>query len=78
MHNSVFALYVGALMSRAAQHDAVAHATIQAPPARGDRVARTVRAVIRSAENDPARGPRSADPGAVENDYYRFRNLPRG
>jgi hypothetical protein len=78
MHNSVFALYVGALVSRAAQHDAVTHATRQATSARGARAARTVRAVIRSAEDDPARGPRHADPAAVENDYYRFRNQPRG
>jgi hypothetical protein len=50
----------------------------QAPAARGARVARSVRAVIRSADNDPVRGPRYADPVAVENDYYRFRNQPRG
>jgi hypothetical protein len=78
MHNSVFALYVGVQITRAAQHDAVAHATSPAPAARGSRMARSVRAVIRSAEDGPARGPRHTDPVAVENDYYRFRNQPRG
>jgi hypothetical protein len=78
MHNGVLAFYVGALLTRATKHDAVAHAMRQAPAARGARVARSVRAVIRSADNDPVRGPRYADPVAVENDYYRFRNQPRG
>jgi hypothetical protein len=77
MHNSVFAFYVGTI-SRTAQRDAVDHAVRQAPAARGTMMARAVRAVIRSAEDDPARGPRHADPAAVENDYYRFRNQPRG
>jgi hypothetical protein len=75
MHNSALAFFVGALVSGAVRPDAAGR---QAPQARAMRTARSVRAVIRAADVDQARGPRPADHVAAENDYYRFRNQPRG
>jgi hypothetical protein len=42
------------------------------------RAARAARAIVRAAQADPANGAWKADPGMVENDYYRLVHQPRG
>ncbi len=72
MTHAVMAIYLGALISRTTPDDIAARA------ARGARLGRAVRTVIRAAEEDPASGPWPGDPWTVENDYYRLRIHPRG